>query len=94
MMAVKIEKEIVLRKESDTYNNLNRIESLDLLSGTGSIRIGKYWDRNHRDEAPSELLINREFATVELSPDELDTIKAMLYKHVVKLDKYKDGIKV
>ncbi len=92
-MAIKIN-ETILHKESDTYNNLNRIEALDLLTGTGSIRIGKYWNKQHREEAPNELLINREYVTVELSKEELDSIKAMLYKHVVKLDKYKDGSKV
>ena len=93
-MAIQLKDDTVLRKTTDTYNNLNRIESLDLLSGTGLIRIGKYWDKTHRDEAPEELLENREFVTVQLTEEDLKAIKDHIYKQVITLDKYKDGTQV
>ena len=93
-MGIQLNNDIVLGKEIETYNNFNRIESLDLLSGTSLVRIGKYWDKTFRDAKPNELLVNNEYITVELTTEELEVIKKILYTKIVTQDKYSNGIKI
>jgi len=78
----------------DSYNKLNRIETLDLSTGSGSIRMAKYASEEYRTENPSDLIENRDFHSIELSGEDLTTLQDMIYKYISELGEYKDGTKV
>ena len=77
----------------DSYNKLNRIESLDLSTGTGSIRMAKYSSQEHRETSPGDLIENRDFHTINIVGEDLTALQGMIYKYINELDTYKDGVK-
>jgi hypothetical protein len=56
--------------------------------------MAKYCSLEHRNKKPNDLLENRDFVTIEYSPEDLKILVDMNYKYINKLDKYKDGTKV
>ena len=77
----------------DSYNKLNRIELLDLSTGSGSIRMAKYANQEIREAKPSELLENRDFHTINIVDEDLKTLQDLVYKYINNLDYYKNGEK-
>lgn len=93
-MAIELKGDTFKDIEFTSYNNLNRVESLNLLSGEGLIRMGKYSSQKHRQEKPSDLIENRDFHTIKLSEEDLTGLKKTIYKYITELDCYKEGTKV
>lgn len=93
-MGIKLKDDTHRGIKFNSYNKLNRIESLDLTNGVGSIRMAKYSSKKHREESPGDLLENRDFHTIELNKKDLKGLQDIVYKYMNELEEYKEGIKV
>jgi len=93
-MAIELTGDKFKEIEFTSYNKLNRIETMDLSTGTASIRMAKYSSKEHRTEKPGDLIENRDFHTVELSGEDLAAVQDIIYKYISELNEYKDGTEV
>ena len=93
-MAIELTGDTFKEIEFTSYNKLNRIESMDLSTGTGSIRMAKYSSKEHRDNKPGDLIENRDFHTINLEAADLKVMQDIIYKYISELNEYKEGTKI